>query len=150
MKNFQNIAMAKVSMSAAELYNLGYLAETDQITMEIDKRIYDAKKLALALAENYRPSMPAINLKAPGRGIAGTLRAGLFNMMKGGYVSEHDAFLAAGIGDVLCGGDVPSNTIITEEYLLELEREMFVRFARTEKTQARILHMLKKGAPLRN
>jgi 3-hydroxyacyl-CoA dehydrogenase len=149
-KNFMNIAMAKVSMSAAELYDMGILSPSDHISMDIDKRVWDAKRKAIALAATYRPSSPLVDLKAPGRGVAASIKSQLWNMRMGGFISEYDEYLAAGVADVITGGDVPAGTLITEEYLLELERETFLRFCGQKKTLERIQHMLKKGKPLRN
>ncbi|NJD91807.1 MAG: 3-hydroxyacyl-CoA dehydrogenase, partial [Geobacter sp.] len=149
-KNFMNIAMAKVSMSAAELGPMGFLRQGDAITMNIDKRIHDAKLKAISLAANYRPGRPLVDLKAPGRGVAASIKSQLWNMQQGGFISEYDQFLAATIADVICGGDVPTGTLITEEYLLELEREAFIKLCGQKKTLERIQHMLKKGKPLRN
>lgn len=149
-KNFMNIAMAKVSMSAAELGPMGFMRQGDAITMDIDKRIHDAKLKAISMAANYRPGRPLIDLKAPGRGVAASIKSQLWNMQQGGFISEYDQFLAGTIADVITGGDVPTGTLITEEYLLELEREAFVRLCGQKKTLERIQHMLKKGKPLRN
>ena len=149
-KNFMNIAMAKVSMSAAELGPMGFMRQGDAITMNIDKRIFDAKLKAISLAANYRPGRPLADLKAPGRSIAASIKSQLWNMQQGGFISEYDQFLAGTIADVITGGDVPAGTLITEEYLLELEREAFVRLCGQKKTLERIQHMLKKGKPLRN
>jgi 3-hydroxyacyl-CoA dehydrogenase len=149
-KNFMNIATAKVSMSAAELYQMGFLRHGDAITMDFDRRVHDAKQKALALAANYRPAMPETSLKAPGRSIAASIRSHLWNMRMGGYITEYEEFLGGTIAGVITGGDVPAGTLITEEYLLELEREAFVRLCGQKKTLERIQHMLKKGKPLRN
>jgi 3-hydroxyacyl-CoA dehydrogenase len=149
-KNFMNIAMAKVSMSAAELIPMGFMRQGDAITMDIDKRIHDAKLKAISLAANYRPGRPLTDLKAPGRGVAASIKSQLWNMQMGGFISEYDQYLAGMVADVITGGDVPAGTLITEEYLLELEREAFVRLCGQKKTLERIQHMLKKGKPLRN
>ena len=149
-KNFMNIAMAKVSMSAAELGPMGFMRQGDAITMNLDKRIHDAKLKAISLAANYRPGRPLTDLKAPGRSVAASIKSQLWNMRMGGFISEYDQFLAGTIADVITGGDVPGGTLITEEYLLDLEREAFVRLCSQKKTLERIQHMLKKGKPLRN
>ncbi|MDD5104471.1 MAG: 3-hydroxyacyl-CoA dehydrogenase/enoyl-CoA hydratase family protein [Desulfuromonadaceae bacterium] len=149
-KNFMNIAMAKVSMSAAELIPMGFMRQGDAIAMDIDKRIHDAKLKALSLAATYRPGRPLTDLKAPGRGVAASIKSQLWNMQKGGFISEYDQYLATAVADVITGGDVPAGTLITEEYLLELEREAFLRLCGQKKTLERIQHMLKKGKPLRN
>jgi 3-hydroxyacyl-CoA dehydrogenase len=149
-KNFMNIAMAKVSMSAAELGPMGFMRQGDAITMDIDKRIHDAKLKAISLAANYRPGIPLSGLKAPGRSIAASIKSQLWNMQQGAFISEYDQYLAGMVADVITGGNVPAGTLITEEYLLELEREAFLRLCGQKKTLERIQHMLKKGKPLRN
>ncbi len=149
-KNYMNIAMAKVSTSAAELMSMGFMRQGDAITMDIDKRIHDAKLKAISLAAAYRPGRPLTGLKAPGRSVAASIKSQLWNMQQGGFISEYDRHLAGTVADVITGGDVPSGTLITEEYLLELEREAFMRLCGQKKTLERIQHMLKKGKPLRN
>lgn len=149
-RNYMNIAMAKVSMSAAELGPMGFMRQGDAITMDLDKRIHDAKLKAISLAANYRPGRPLTGLKAPGRSMAASIKSQLWNMQQGGFISEYDQYLASTVADVITGGDVPAGTLITEEYLLDLEREAFVRLCGQKKTLERIQHMLKKGKPLRN
>jgi 3-hydroxyacyl-CoA dehydrogenase len=149
-KNYMNIALAKVSMSAAELASMGFMRHGDAISMDIDKRIHDAKLKAISLAANYRPGRPLTDLKAPGRSMAASIKSQLWNMQQGGFISEYDQYLAGMVADVITGGDVPAGTLITEEYLLELEREAFLRLCGQKKTLERIQYMLKKGKPLRN
>ena len=149
-KNYMNIAMAKVSMSAAELGPMGFMRQGDAIAMNMDTRIHDAKLKAISLAANYRPGRPLTDLKAPGRGVAATIKSQLWNMRMGGFISEYDQFLAGTVAEVITGGDLPAGTLITEEYLLDLEREAFLRLCGQKKTLDRIQHMLKKGKPLRN
>ncbi|QWV95405.1 3-hydroxyacyl-CoA dehydrogenase/enoyl-CoA hydratase family protein [Geomonas oryzisoli] len=150
LKNYRNIAMAKVSSSATELIAMGLMRPGDGITLALDRRIHDAKLKAISLAANYRPGRPETALKAPGRGIAASIKSQLWNLEQGGFISGYDHYLASGIADVITGGDVPAGTVITEEYLLDLERETFLKFCGQKKTQERIQHMLKKGKPLRN
>jgi 3-hydroxyacyl-CoA dehydrogenase len=150
IKNFTQIATARVSTSADELRQMGFLRHGDAITMNIDRRIFDAKQKVVALAANYRPGMPLANLKAPGRSIAASIKSQLWNMRMGRYITEYEEFLGTNIADVITGGDVPAGTLITEEFLLELEREAFLRLCGQKKTLERIQHMLKKGKPLRN
>ena len=95
-------------------------------------------------------AQPLVDLKAPGRSVAASIKSQLWNMRMGGFISEYDEFLAATVAEVITGGDVPAGTLITEEYLLDLEREAFVRLCGQKKTLERIQHMLKKGKPLRN
>ncbi|MFZ4617088.1 MAG: 3-hydroxyacyl-CoA dehydrogenase/enoyl-CoA hydratase family protein [Rectinemataceae bacterium] len=150
LKNFMNIAMARVSMSAAELFDMGFMRQGDGISMDPDRRIHDAKLRVLSLAATYRPGSPLVDLKAPGRSIAATIKSQIWSMRMGGFVSEYDQLLAGVASDVITGGDVPGGTLITEEYLLELEREGFLKLCGQKKTLERIQHMLKKGKPLRN
>ena len=150
VRNYQNIAMGKISSSATELFGMGLRRQGDTITMDIDRRIHDAKLKAIALAANYRPGRPVTGIKAPGRGVAASIKTQLWNLETGGFISAHDHYLAAGIAEVITGGDVPAGTLISEEYLLELERETFLRFCGQKKSAERIQHMLKKGKALRN
>lgn len=150
IKNFEQIAMAKVSMGAAELYDMGYMRNGDSISMDIDNLIGDAKQKVLGLAVNYRPGRPLENLPAPGRGIAAAIKSQLWNMQMGDFISEYEAEMGTTIAQVMCGGDVNPGTLITEDYLLQLERESFLKLIGNKKTVARIQHMLKTGKPLRN
>ncbi|MEA3545228.1 MAG: 3-hydroxyacyl-CoA dehydrogenase/enoyl-CoA hydratase family protein, partial [Thermodesulfobacteriota bacterium] len=126
-KNFQQIGMAKVSMGAAELSGMGYMRHGDSISMDIDRLIADAKQKVLALATNYRPQRPAENIPAPGRGIAASIKSQLWNMKMGGFVTEYEAEMGGVIADVITGGDVLPGTPISEEYLLQLERQAFLK-----------------------
>jgi len=150
IKNFEQIAMAKVSMGAAELAPMGYMKDGDSITMDIDQLLTDAKQKVLALAVNYRPGRRAENLSAPGRGIASAIKSQLWNMKMGNFITEYEAEMGTIIATVMCGGDVNPGTLITEDYLLQLERESFLKLAGNKKTAERIQHMLKRGKPLRN
>jgi 3-hydroxyacyl-CoA dehydrogenase len=149
-KNFEQIAMAKVSMGAAELPGMGYMRRGDAVSMDIDRLIADAKQKVLALAVNYRPGRPLENIPAPGRSIAGSIKSQLWNMKMGNFVTEYEAEMGGIIAQVLCGGDVNAGTPISENYLLQLEREAFLKLCGNKKTAERIQHMLKKGKPLRN
>ena len=149
-KNFQNIGLAKVSMSAAEMRGLGYLRDGDSITMNFDRLIADAKQKVLALAVNYRPGKPEEKIPAPGRSVAASIKSQLWNFVQGGYATEYEATMGAVIAEVICGGDVPAGTLVSERYLLNLEREGFLKLCGNKKTAERIQHMLKKGKPLRN
>ena len=150
IKNFEQIAMAKVSMGAAELAEMGYMRNGDAITMDIDQLLTDAKQKVLALAVNYRPRRRAEKLAAPGRSISSAIRSQLWNMKMGNFITEYEAEMGTIIAQVMCGGDVNPGTLITENYLLELERESFLRLVGNKKTAERIQHMLKRGKPLRN
>lgn len=150
IQNFQQVAMAKVSMGASELYKMDYMRNGDSITMDIDKLIGDAKQKVLALATNYRPKSPVVNIPAPGRGIASAIKSQLWNMQMGKFITEYEAEMGTIIAQVMCGGDVNPGTMISEEYLLTLERESFLKLCGNKKTAQRIQHMLKTGKPLRN
>ncbi|HYG66754.1 MAG TPA: enoyl-CoA hydratase/isomerase family protein, partial [Anaeromyxobacteraceae bacterium] len=149
-KAFENVAMAKVSASADELRELGYLRDGDAVTLSPDRLVHDAKAKVLALAANFRPTDPAVALKAPGRSVAASLASQLWNMRMGGFITEYEEKLGKTIAGVLTGGDVPAGTLVTEQDLLDLEREAFLRLCGERKTAERIQHMLKKGKPLRN
>ncbi len=150
IKNFQQIAMAKVSMGAAELYGMDYMRNGDSISMDMDRLIGDAKQKVLALAVNYRPKRPLENIPAPGRGISSSIKSQLWNMKMGNFISEYEAEMGTIIAQVMCGGDVNAGTLISEDYLLQLERENFLKLCGNKKTAERIQHMLKTGKPLRN
>lgn len=149
-KYFKQIAMAQVSMGAAELSGMGYMREGDSISMDIDNLIADAKQKVLGLAVNYRPKKPLENIPAPGRNIAASIKSELWNMKMGKFISEYEAEMGGVIADVICGGDVNPGTLVTEDYLLQLEREKFLKLCGNKKTAERIQHMLKTGKPLRN
>ena len=147
---FMAIAMAKVSMSAAEARANGFLGPKDRIVFNRDYLIGEAKKEVLKmLDEGYAPPVRK-KLKVFGEAAQGMINAEIFNMQSAKFVSEYDAFLAKRIAFVISGGDVRTNSEIDEEVILKLERTAFVDFLKEEKTLARIDHMLSTGKPLRN
>jgi 3-hydroxyacyl-CoA dehydrogenase len=150
VKSFGAIATAKVSTSAAELGPMGFLREGDAITLGPDQLLADAKQKALALAANYRPGRPATDLRAPGRGVAASIGTHLWNMRMGGFITEFEEKLGRKLAGVITGGDVAPGAVVTEQWLLDLEREAFLSLCGERKTVERIQHMLKKGKPLRN
>ncbi|MBW2505248.1 MAG: hypothetical protein JRE16_11875 [Deltaproteobacteria bacterium] len=149
-KALENIGMAKVSTSAEELFDFGYMRHGDSITMNTARLLGDAKKLVQALAANYRPKLPNQTINAGGEGLAASMRTRLWNLNQGGFISDHDHLIASAVVKILCGGEVPEGTTVDESYLLELEREGFLSLVGTPKTRQRIEHMLKTGKPLRN
>jgi len=149
-KAFSTIAMGKVSTSAAEAAQLGFLRQGDSITLGADRLIHDAKQKVIALAVNYRPSAPAQDIRAPGRSMAASLGSQLWNMRMGGFITEYEEKLGRTIAGVITGGDVAAGTVVTEQWFLDLEREAFLKLCGEKKTIERIQHMLKKGKPLRN
>jgi 3-hydroxyacyl-CoA dehydrogenase len=147
---FMAIAMAKVSMSAAEARANGFLGPKDRIVFNRDYLIGEAKKEVLKMVEEgYAPPVRR-PIKVFGAAAQGMINAELFNMQSAKYVSEYDVFLAKRIACVISGGDVRTNSFVDEEVILNLEREAFIDFLKEEKTLARIEHMLKTGKPLRN
>ncbi len=150
-KAFENIAMAKVSKSAEEARELGYLRPWDGVSIARDRQIYEAKQAVLGLARaGYRPPLPPDNLILPGRDGFALLKLGLYSFGLGGYITEHDKVCAEKIAWVLCGGDIEPNTKVTEERILDLECEGFLSLCGMEKSQARMEALLKTGKPLRN
>ena len=148
---FQNIMLAKTSTSAEEARELGYLRPTDGITMNRDRLIADAKQTVLALAlEGYR--QPAMRTDIPALGESGlaVLKLGLHQMLRAGYATEHDVLIGTKVAKVLTGGDLNHPSTVSEQDLLDLEREGFLSLLGERKTQERIQHTLKTGKPLRN
>jgi 3-hydroxyacyl-CoA dehydrogenase len=150
-KVFELVAMGKVSTSAADALQMGFLTQADRIVMNKDALLYEAKRAALDLAASgYRPPARTRNIYAIGeRGLA-VLKIGIHHMLDAGYISEHDAKIARKIAYVLCGGELTSPQWVDEEYILGLEREAFVSLCGEPKTLERIWHMLRVGKPLRN
>jgi len=147
---FMAIAMAKVSMSAAEARANGFLGPQDRIVFNRDYIVGEAKKEVLSMvAAGYAPPFKR-KLSVLGQAAQGMINAEIANMQAAGYVSEYDAFLAKRIAFVISGGQVRENSQIDEDVILSLEREAFIDFLKEEKTLARIDHMLKTGKPLRN
>jgi 3-hydroxyacyl-CoA dehydrogenase len=150
-KAFETVAMAKVSTSVKEAQKLGYMRPTDRISINRDYLLHDAKRTVLDLVrEGYRSPRPQKNIKVLGERGYALLKMGLFYMREGGYISEYDEHVARKVAHIMTGGDLPDGTEVTEQHLLDLEREAFVSLCGEVKTQERIEHMLKKGKPLRN
>ena len=148
---FQTIAMAKVSTSAQDAKVLGYLRPHDGITMSYDHLLHDAKQVVIALEKTgYRPPRPRNQIRATGRSGMALIEFLIYLLREGLYISDYDTIVAKKVAYVLTGGDVEQNTLVTEHYILDLEREAFVSLCGEEKTQARIKHMLETGRPLRN
>lgn len=147
---FMNVAMAKVSMSAAQARSNGFLSANDRIVFNRDNLVGEAKKEVLKMVDDaYAPPMKR-PVRVMGNAAQGMINAELFNMLNGKFMSEYDSFLAKRIAFVISGGEVNKGTEVPEETILKLERDAFVDFAKEEKTVARIDHMLKTGKPLRN
>ncbi len=150
IKTFETIALAKVSGSAHEARDMKILSAADRISMNQDHLLHDAKQLAASLYDSgYRP--PARKkVKVTGETGCAALLLGADQMRRSGYLSDHDMKIAKKLAHVIAGGRVPFGTEVSEEYLLEIEREAFLSLAGEAKSQARMQHMLVKGKPLRN
>ena len=148
---FETLAMAKVATSAKEAEKLGFIRSTDRMTVNRDYLIHDAKKTVLDLVkEGYRPPRPKKNIKVLGEKGYALLQMGLFYMREGGYISQYDEHVGKKLAYVFSGGNLPDGTEVTEQSILDLEREAFMSLCGELKTQTRIEHMLKTGKPLRN
>ena len=148
---FQTIAMAKVSRSAAEAKDMGFLRNADPVVFNAFELLHVARSTARALAEaGYRPPLSPRNVPVAGRTGIATLEMMLVNMRDGGFVSPYDFEIGLRIARVLCGGEVEPGSLVDEKWLLDLERAEFMALLRNAKTQERIAHTLKTGKPLRN
>ena len=150
-RTFETIAMAKVATSGPEAIKLGYLKSTDKMTVNRDYLIEDAKKTVLAMnMEGYKTPRPLDEIRVAGENTFAMIKLGLWTMHESGYITEHDVTVSTKVGYVLCGGNVLEYTKVSEQYLLDLEREAFLSLCGEPKTQERIQHMLNTGKPLRN
>jgi 3-hydroxyacyl-CoA dehydrogenase len=150
-KCFETIATAKVATSAHEARNLGFLSRGDGITMNRERLLADAKARALDLVRaGYEPPVPRTDIPAPGVDILATLKMGVHLMRQGDYITEYEVKLGHKIAEILCGGNVTPGTPISEQYVLDLEREGFKSLCGEKKTQERIQYTLKTGKTLRN
>jgi 3-hydroxyacyl-CoA dehydrogenase len=148
---FELIALAKVSTSAAEARSMGLLAAPDRITLNRERLLLDAKAQALVLAElGYTAPLPRTQIPAPGTAALATLETGVFLMGEAGFASEHDQKVARWAAYILAGGRVTPGSLVSEQYLLDLELEAFLSLCGERKTQERIAFTLKTGKPLRN
>jgi len=149
---FQNIGMAKVSASAEEARRLGYVSARDSISMNRDRLIADAKQLALDLVKlGFRPGKPRDDIQVLGQSAFAKMKLGLHLMRRAEFISDYDVVVGTHLAKVLSGGgEFTSPQRVSEQYLLDLEREAFVSLCGQRKTVERIQHMLKKGKPLRN
>lgn len=149
---FMTVAMAKVSTSAQEAYDLGILRPgKDEVTMNLSRLIADAKRSVITLAdEGYTRPQERKDIKVLGRGALGALLAGINSMLFGKYISGHDAKIAGKLAYVMCGGDLSETSLVSEQYLLDLEREAFLSLATERKTLERLQSVIKTGKPIRN
>ncbi len=147
---FETIGFAKVSTSGPDARRLGYLREADGISMNRDRLQEDAKALALARVPDYVRPQPRAAIRVGGSGLLATLKLGIHLAWRAGRISDHDALIGRKLAWILAGGDAPHATTVTEQQLLDLEREAFLSLCGERKTQERIAHTLKTGKPLRN
>jgi len=148
---FETIATAKVATSAHEARGLGFLNDNDRITMNRERVLSDAKTRALELFRaGYEPPVPRTDIPAPGESLLATLKMGVHLMRQGDYITDYEVKLGGKIAEVLCGGNVTPGTLVSERYILDLEREGFKSLCGERKTQERIQYTLKTGKTLRN
>ena len=150
-KIFEIIATGKVSTSACEARGMGFVSTSDRITMNRERVLSDAKARALELARaGYEPPIMRTDIPVPGENIFAALKMGIYLMRQGGFINDHEQKLGTKIAEVLCGGNVTPGTPVSEQYLLDLEREAFKSLCGEKKTQERIQFTLKTGKTLRN
>lgn len=148
---FQAAAMAKVSTSALDAQQIGYLQPTDTIVFNVHELLYVAQSEVRALANaGYRAPVPGALVPVAGRSGIATIQASLVNMRDGNFISAHDFLIATRIAEAVCGGDVEAGSLVSEDWLLALERRAFIELLGTGKTQERIMGMLQTGKPVRN
>ncbi|HZZ17707.1 MAG TPA: enoyl-CoA hydratase/isomerase family protein, partial [Candidatus Sulfotelmatobacter sp.] len=148
---FETIATAKVATSAHEARGLGFLGENDRISMNRERVLSDAKSRALGmLRAGYEPPVPRTDIPAPGESLLATLKMGIHLMRQGDFITDYEVKLGAKIAEVLCGGNVTAGMPMSEQYILDLEREGFKSLCGEKKTQERIQYTLKTGKTLRN
>lgn len=151
-QRFLTIGTAKVATSAFEAYEIGILRKgIDEVSMNQSRRIGDAKKSVINIYDGgYTMPVQRTDIKVLGRSGLGMLYAGINGMWRGNYITEHDVKIAKKLAYVMCGGDLSEATIVSEQYLLNLEREAFLSLCGEKKTLERIQSVLKTGKPVRN
>jgi 3-hydroxyacyl-CoA dehydrogenase len=149
-KAFELIGYGKVSTSAADARELGFLRDHDEVSMNPERLIADAKAAALALAPNYVPAVPRQDIKVEGEGGYALLKMGIFMACEAQYITEYDTVVGEKLAYVLSGGRLTGEPLVSEQYLLDLEREAFLSLCGQPKTQERMQGMLKTGKPVRN
>jgi 3-hydroxyacyl-CoA dehydrogenase len=155
---FETIAMAKVGTSAEECRTLGFLRREDGVSMNRDRVVGDAKEAALALwrsgykasAARWQEGAQTTQVKVLGEQFLAAAKMAIHLMQRGGYASDHDALVGRKLANILAGGALSAPQMVSEQYVLDLEREAFVSLCGEKKTQERIAHTLKTGKPLRN
>ena len=148
---FETLGFAKVSTSAADALRLGYLRPVDAVTMNRERLMADAKSLALErVREGYHPPAQRMAIPVGGEAVLAPLKLGVHLAWRAGRISDHDALIGRTLAVVLAGGSLAHQTTVSEQYLLDLEREAFLKLCGERKTLERIQHTLKTGKMLRN
>jgi 3-hydroxyacyl-CoA dehydrogenase len=148
---FETIGFARTSTSGPDAMRLGYLQSSDAISMNRDRLIADAKAHALQrVADGYQRPVPRTAIPVGGDAVLATLKLGIHLAWRAARISDHDALIGRKLATIMAGGAVPHPTTVSEQHLLDLEREAFLSLIGTRKTQDRIAHTLKTGKPLRN
>jgi 3-hydroxyacyl-CoA dehydrogenase len=147
---FETIGVGKVSTSAADARRLGILRDVDRVTMNRERLIADAKAFALARAADYVRPQPPASIRVGGAGLLAALKLGVHLAWRAGRISDHDALIGRKLAWILAGGDAPHETAVSEQHLLDLERQAFLSLCGERKTHERIAYTLKTGKTLRN
>ena len=151
MEAFQSLATARVAMSGEEARDLGFMGKNGTVVMHSDRRFHVAKEKVIGLSnEGYRAPAYRNAINVLGRPGAAPFAVGVYGMQQSRYASEYDRFLANKLAHILTGGDLSGPAVVDEQYLLDLEREVFLSLLGQEKTMARIQHILETNKPLRN
>ena len=150
LRIFELVGYAKVSTSAEDAQKLGLLHRSDSISMNPERLIFDAKALALSLVPNYSPGTPRHDIRVAGESAYALMKLGAWSAQQGHYISDYDAIIAEKLAHILSGGRLTGEQTVSEQYLLDLEREAFLSLCGNIKTQERMQYMLKTGKPLRN
>jgi 3-hydroxyacyl-CoA dehydrogenase len=146
---FELIGMAKVSSSAEEARDMGLLHKADRISMNRERLLCNAKQFALALVDSHAPGAPRNDIKVSGEAGYAAMKIGAWMMREASYISDHDMVIAEKLAHILSGGRGPERTV-SEQHILDLEREAFLSLVGMPKTQERMQYTLQRGKPLRN
>jgi 3-hydroxyacyl-CoA dehydrogenase len=149
-KVFELIGYAKVSTSAEEARALGLLHKVDAVSMNPERLVGDAKAMALSLVNGYAPGAPRTDIRVGGEAVYALLKVAVWTALQGHFISEYDAVIGEKLALILSGGRLTGEQLVSEQYLLDLEREAFLSLCGNAQTRERMAHMLKTGKPLRN
>ena len=147
---FETIGFAKVATSGPDARRIGYLRDGDEITMNRDRLLADAKAQALQMAPGYKAALPRTAIRVGGEGVLAALKLGIHLAWRAGRISDHDVVIGRKLAWILAGGNLTHPATLSEQQLLDLEREAFLSLCGERKTLERIAHTLKTGKPLRN